>query len=353
MPDIITSSGVAYGSMAQRLLASNMDAGAMRPFISEKNGQSYITLNSHNPAQAQCVPTQNALLQENEWKLLDRFIMQAARPRMRVWNDLRSMTEPVVIANGMNYSLLTHQRTGIPGRAQLSMDGIIRGRQERKSFDQGGVPLPIVSKEFSLTTREIALSRQMGTNLDTAGAVDAAQSCAEEVERIVLGTASTFAYGGYSVYGYTTFPQRLTGSMLIPTNGGWVPDTTRNQTLGILQALQNVNHYGPFKLYYSPAWMQYMLQRYSTYEGASLLEILSRLPLISGIEQADYLTGYQFLVVEASPTVAQAVIGMELQTIQWEEEGGLEQIFKVMGILVPRLRADKLSQTGIAHYTAV
>jgi hypothetical protein len=44
---------------------------------------------------------------------------------------------------------------------------------------------------------------------------------------------------------------------------------------------------------------------------------------------------------------------MEFQTIQWEEAGGLEQIFKVMGILVPRLRADKNGNTGIADYTGV
>lgn len=349
MPEIITASGVAHGSMAQRLLASNMDAGAMRPYVGQ-DGRSYITLNAHSKEHAVVVPTQNALLQENEWRLLDRAIMQAARPRMRLWNDLRSMVEPVTIANGMNYSMITHQRTGVPGRAQLTMDGIVRGRQERKSFDTAGTPLPIVSKEFSLTTREIAMSRQMGTNLDTAGAVDAAQSCAEEIERVVAGTADSFAYGGYSIYGYTTFPSRLTGTFLIPTDGAWTPDTARNSVLTMLQALNNANHHGPFKLYYSYPWMKYMLQRYSTYEGASLVEILSRLPLISGIEQADYLSGYQLILVEANPSVAQAIVGMELQTIQWEEEGGLEQVFKVMGILVPRLRADKLGQTGIAHY---
>lgn len=350
MPDIITASGVAHGSIAQRLLASNMDAGVLRPYLDSKTGQSFITLNAHSEEHAYAVPTQNALLQENEWRFLDRAVMQAARPKMTLWNDLRSMTEPLTITNGMNYSMITHQRTGVPGRAHLSMDGIIRGRQERKVFDQGGTPLPIVSKEFSLTTREIAMSRQMGTNLDTAGAIDAAQSCAEEVERIVAGTADVFSYSGYSIYGYTSFPSRLTGTFLIPTDGAWTPDAARNSVLTMMQALNNANHTGPYKLYYSYPWMQYMMKRYSTYEGASLAEILMRLPKISGIEQADYLSGYQLVMVEANPSVAQAVIGMELQTIQWEEQGGLEQMFKVMGILVPRLRADKLGQTGIAHY---
>lgn len=351
MPEYISSSGVAHGSIAQRLLASNMDAGCLRPFIDSKTGRGYVTLNAQSKEKAVCVPTQNALLQDNEWRLMDRAILEAARPRMRIFGDLRSMVPPVTIANGMNYSVLTHQNTGVPGRAQLSMDGIVRGRQERKSYGMGGVPLPIVSKEFSLTTREIAMSRQMGTNLDTTGAVDAAQSCAEEVERIALGTADSFAYSGYSIYGYTSFPSRLTGTMTLPTGGGWTPDTARNDLLAMMQALNNAYHYGPFKLYYSFPWMRYMLQRYSTYEGASLVEILKRLPGISGVEQADYLSGYQWVLVEANPTVAQAVIGMELQTIQWEEQGGLEQVFKVMGILVPRLRADKAGNTGIAHYT--
>ncbi len=350
MAELISASGIAHGSVAARLLASNMDPGALRPFISSDDRRTYVTLNAHSKEHARNAATQNALLLDKEWQYLDSAVMKAAKPRTTIWNELRGMSQPQVITNGMNYSVITHQRTGTVGRASVSMDGIVRGRQERRTFDTGGTPLPIISKEFSLTTREIGVSRQMGTNLDTTGAVDAAQSCAEELERICLGTADSFSYGGYSIYGYTTFPSRLTGTMMIPTNPLWTPDQARNDLLGILQALNNAYHYGPYRVYYSYPWMRYMLQRYSTYEGASLIEILSRLPNISGITQADYLGGYRMIVVEENPTVAQAVIGMEFQTIQWEESGGLEQMFKVMGILVPRLRADKNNNTGIADY---
>lgn len=353
MPEIILpGEGVAQGSIAQRLLQSNMDPGALRPAICSKTGRHFITLNAGNKEQARNIPTTNALLQDNEWRLLDRAIMSAARPKLTLYNDLRQMAPVYNIPNGMNFSTLVHQRASTPGRAQLSMDGIIRGQQERRSMDLAGIPLPIISKQFSLTAREVAVSRQMGTDLDTAGAADAATSCAEEIERITAGTASSYAYGGYTQYGYTSFPNRLTGTMMIPTNVSWTPDQARNDFIAILQALANVNHTGPFRVYYSVPWMQYMMRRYSQYEGASLVDILKRIPGITDVKQADYLTsGYQIIVVEESQTVAQAVVGMELQTIQWEEMGGMEIVFMVMGILTLRLRADKLNQTGIAHYT--
>jgi uncharacterized linocin/CFP29 family protein len=279
--------------------------------------------------------------------------MQAAKPKMLLWNDLRTMAPPYVIQNGMNFSVLTHQRTGIPGRAGFSMDGLTRGPQERRTFDLAGLPLPIVSKEFSLTAREIAVSRQMGTDLDTAGAADAAISCAEEVERLTTGTSGAFAYGGYSIYGYTNFPSRLTGSLTNPTTGGWTPNTLRNEVLAMLQALNNAWHTGPYRVYYSVPFLQYMARRYSDYEAMSTIEVLQKLPRVSSVQQADYLsTGYRIVIVEENQTVAQAVVGMELQTIQWEEHGGMELCFMVMGILVPRIRADKLGQTGIADYVA-
>jgi uncharacterized linocin/CFP29 family protein len=352
MPEYLLD-GAAHGSMAQRLLQSNMDPGAMRPFIG-KDGRTYITLNAgrKNKKPVNRLTTNaTAVLQDQEWRLIDRAIHEAARPRMNLWNDLRGAVTPFTISNGMNFSVVTHQASSLGTRAKLSMDGIVRGRQDRPTMDLRGLPLPIVSKEFSLTTREIAVSRQMGTDLDVGPVTEAAIMCAEEIERIVSGTESAYAYGGYSVYGYMNFPNRITGSFTDPTGGTWTPDTMRNEVLAMLQALNNAKQHGTFRLYYSNDLMQYMLRRYSDYDSTSLAEVLLRIPQISSVQQADFIPGQELILVQNQVTTAQAVVGMELQTIQWEEQGGLEQVFKVMGILVPRLRADKYNNCGIAHYT--
>ena len=60
---------------------------------------------------------------------------------------------------------------------------------------------------------------------------------------------------------------------------------------------------------------------------------------------------FTFILVQMTPDVARAVNGMDITTIQWEKEGGLEVCFKVMAIQVPQLRADFYGNCGILTAT--
>jgi len=53
--------------------------------------------------------------------------------------------------------------------------------------------------------------------------------------------------------------------------------------------------------------------------------------------------------VQQTSDVIREVVGMDITTVQWEEEGGMRLNFKVMAILVPQLRADFNGNTGIVH----
>ena len=63
----------------------------------------------------------------------------------------------------------------------------------------------------------------------------------------------------------------------------------------------------------------------------------------------DYLTGTTILLIQQTPDVARAVVGLDVTTVQWESMGGMMLNFKVMAILVPQLRADFNGNTGIVH----
>jgi hypothetical protein len=43
------------------------------------------------------------------------------------------------------------------------------------------------------------------------------------------------------------------------------------------------------------------------------------------------------------------VIGMDVTTLEWDDMGGLRKNYKVMNIIIPQLRADYDSNTGILH----
>jgi len=121
--------------------------------------------------------------------------------------------------------------------------------------------------------------------------------------------------------------------------------------LDMKKRAHDAHHYGPYMMYCSPAWDPFMDGDYSA-SGASsqtLRERLARINGIDGVETLDYLTGYDLLLIQKTTDVARAVIGMDIKTVQWESKGGMQLNFKVMAILVPQLRADHNSNTGIIH----
>ena len=58
---------------------------------------------------------------------------------------------------------------------------------------------------------------------------------------------------------------------------------------------------------------------------------------------------FEVIMVQMTPDVIRAVIGMDMTTVRWETIGGMQLNFKVMAIHVPQVRADFLGQSGVAH----
>jgi hypothetical protein len=176
---------------------------------------------------------------------------------------------------------------------------------------------------------------------------------AESAEKLLLGTYGTYAFGGGTIYGITNFPSRLTQSMTLPTASGWTGKTLLTEVLEMKQKSQNAYHYGPWVLYTSPAWDQYLDEDYSDAKGDNTVrERLAKIDGIAAVRTVDYLTNYQMVLVQQTSDVIREVIGMDITTVQWESQGGMQLNFKVMAIMVPQVRADYNSKTGIVHGTA-
>lgn len=353
--------GEANGSVAQRLLKFGGDPGALRPWIG-KDGRSYVTVN-RNGKPTKIVTNAPASLRKDEWVLLDEALLTVARQRLRAWGDLMSRGLRVNIPNGMAKTVFQYQNMSDISAATLSMDGLRESDRDRPNFDLVNLPLPIAHKDFSFSLREIMASRTATNTLGTAGsgvaAIDtttgqiAARKVAEEVEKLLLGVTASYTYGGGTIYGYTNFPSRATKSMTAPT-GSNAP-TTLNEVLDMKAKSQLLKHYGPWMIYNSPSWDQYLDADYILSGGTStnqtLRERLKKIDGVLGVMTLDYLPTKTMLMVEMNPEVIRGVVGMELTTLDWESNGGMEQNFKVMMIGVPQLRADQEGNTGIVHGT--
>lgn len=400
-----------FGPVAEMLAGVRFDPGMMRPYF-DKNNNAAVTVNTGRwtVEKGQRVPIREhrtvrelanngivspvfnaTTLRKEEWIELDRVVLRAARYRLRAWADLANANSFGGF-NGMSKMILEHETMSDPGEAIVDMDGLTEGRGDTPQFQLQGVPLPITHSDFWFSSRRLAVSRNTGTPLDTTMGEAAGRRVAETIEKTTIGNNTGVTYGGNStqvggygrastVYGYLNFPARLTGTGLVkPTTGGWTPASTLASVLKFRDQLYANKFYGPFMLYTSNDWDQYLDNDYILTGGnvatQTLRERLKAIEGITDVRRLDFLfatppststsgigassyTGpggegvptagnpYTFLMVQMTPDVARAINGMDITTVQWESVGGMRLNFKVMCIQVPQLRADYYGNCGI------
>jgi uncharacterized linocin/CFP29 family protein len=350
MSDFILN-GQGNGNVAATLMNANFDAGALRPWRG-RDGQSYITVNSGrfddngSPVFNNLVTNAPTALRKDDWVQLDTAVIKAAKPRLNAIADLRAAGLVYNIPNGLGKTVLEYEAQSNAGAATISMDGLRQSDGSRPLFDLRTLPLPIIHQDFSYSARQVIASRNGGSPLDTTSAELAARNVAEEAEKLLLGASDTYTFGGGTVYGYRNYTYRETKSLTTPGTNA----TTVTEVLDMRKKSMDNNYYGPWMLYYSPGWSAYMDTDYSTAKGDNTLrERLKKIEGIIDVKQADYLTDTSMILVQMTSDVVRLVMGMDITTVQWESQGGMQLNFKVMAIMVPQLRHDYNTASGIVH----
>jgi hypothetical protein len=83
----------------------------------------------------------------------------------------------------------------------------------------------------------------------------------------------------------------------------------------------------------------------------SIMERVLAIPGLNSVRESKDLTASNVLLVQLTNDVVDEVVGMEPTTVQWDSPGGMIVNFKVMAIMIPRVKADYVNQSGIAHYS--
>ena len=343
--------GHASGNVAATLLQTGFNVNALRPYIGD-DGRHYVTTNQSGIATATPLINATATLRKDDWKILDSAIVKAAKPRLKAVADLRSMGLQYTIPNGMGKTVLETETQSDITAASITMDGLENGPGDRPVFELSNMPLPIIHKDFSFTARQLAASRNGNSPLDTTTAELASRRVAEIAERLLIGDDTLgCAFGGGNIYGYTNYDSSIAATITSPVASGWTAADTVSEVLGMVQSSMDAYHYGPWYLYYGPSWSRYMNDEYKAYSDDTLADRLRRIDNISDVKVLDYLTGYDLILVQMTSDVVREVVGMDITTVQWESNGGMKINFKVMAIMLPQLRADQNSNTGIVHGT--
>ncbi len=339
--------GNENAAIASRLLQYNMDPGALRPFIGT-DGNSYITINTPNGPKVEMVG--NSTLRKDEWKHLDDAVMMAAQRRMIGVSDLYSRNLVYPISNGLGTTVFETELMSDTEDAQISMDAATRGRRDRPEFSIGYLPLPVVHKDFQIDIRTLNASRTRGQALDTLGAAEAGKRVMEKVESILFTGASTYTYGGGTIYGYTDFTHRNQYTLTAHWNDSAASgETILTDVLGMIQASIDDRHYGPWVLYIPTNFQTALGEDFKSNSDKSVRERLLEVNGLEDIKVADFLTADNVVLVSMDADTVRMIEGLRLQTLQWDIEGGMIMLFKVMAIMIPQMRADYNNRCGIVH----
>lgn len=387
--------GQAHGEIGQGLARIHYDTGFRRPYIDSKDNMC-VTINSGEfkfnekteelePVKVQmrvqdavgkgwmpsCFLTNATTLRKDEWIMLDRAVLKATRSRLRAWSDLRASNTFTV--PGMSKTLLEHEVMTDVGQANVDMDGVSKSTSDRPHFILEALPLPITHVDFEYTERNLAVSRNVGMPLDRLSAEMAGRRVGESIEDTLIGVLAGLNYGvstpynnAPKVYGYKTHPDRITKTDLTAPTGVGTSDDTVADVLTMVDLAAAQNFFGPFVLYTTNDWSKYMngdylqgtLAQGLAAPNKTLRQRIMEIEEIRDVRKLDrWNDTTALMLVQMTSEVAQAVNGMEITTLRWDDVAGMQRNFKVMAIQVPRIRSQFVGtsqstlKTGIVHAT--
>ena len=314
--------GQGFGNVAQRLLANGFNIASLRT---------------------------NDVLRKDEWLLYDKTVVEVARAALVGVGDLMGAGLTMGIPNAMGVTSVLHETMSDITDAEVSMTGLAAGERDRLAFTQVNVPLPIVHKDFYISLRNLESSRRFGMPLDTSTAGIAARRVADAIEDMLFNGVAIKSGGG-TVYGYTNYTARNTGSV----TASWVTTSGDNiiaDTLDMIAAAQADNMYGPYMLYVPIAVLNNLLNDFKAASDKTILQRIEEIPLIRGVKSTTRLTGTNILLVQFTSDVIDMLDGIQPTTVMWESQGGMMLNFKVIAIMAPRVKSDFNGSCGVVHFS--
>lgn len=307
--------------------------------------------------QMQTIPgfAANATLRKDEWETVDARVTDVMRERLTVADDLRAagLVTPISIGTILRVT----ERISDFDVAELSFDGDTAPQKDRPNYSRTVVPVPVISKDFSVNWRQLEASRRRGDPLDVTSAGIATRKVRDKLQDLITNgfTAGPGPgdnpSGGTSIPGLTTAANRLRVSLHV----GW--DDSGSDIIGdVLRMLQTAyasNLFGPFTLYVPKNYWAAIQQDYSALKVSStfLLRILA-FNEIKAVRPLDSLADDNTVLVQMTQDVIDLSEAQVVTTVQWEKSPFVTQ-FRVLTIAAPHIKDIETSAgttiNGIVH----
>ena len=298
----------------------------------------------------------NGVLREDEFEQFDRAVLNVYRDELVAYSDLDSRGLTFNLANAMGVTELKWEDSTDVGPATRSMYAGTAPLDDLSQFRTQRLPIPIISKGFHLDLRTLEAGRREGENIDVTNAERATRAVSESTDDLFFNGG--FSNGGASVFGYRSFP-RATSIALTPDWTGALQPNERNATgieivnhvIDMIDAAFQNNISGPFVLYLPYQSFGRLAEDFKEESDKSIRQRLMEIEELEAIRWTRRLAENTATLVAMRRDVVDGVTGFLPTLTQWETMGGMIVHFKVMSILVPRMKADAEDKAGIVNAT--
>ena len=396
----LIANGVPEGPLAEDIVSGRysldqrvgFEPGLLRPVIQTdgkkyckiKTGRMVTNAKGEQEPENHYVPLQTLInrgvvpftynasaLPHDVWQRIDTAVIKASRDRLNAWNDLAAANSYGGF-DGMAVTGLIRDTITDPGDAKVDMDTLSDDLNDAPLFTPDILPLPIIHAGAALSQRRLAQSRNGGIPLDTTLLEACGRRCAETLEKMTIGVTdlSTLVIGSSTdftrrgIYGFRTQADRITKTD-VTASASFAAGTFVNEVLAMIELARAQKFYGPFVLYYSTSWDQYLDRDYvvgTSAQGYTTVDktVRQRVEMIEKVQRVAMLDMFtntdELLLVQMTSETVRAVTGMEFTPVQWTKDGGAITMIRVMGIKVPDLRAQYVGtgttrKCGIVHGT--
>ncbi len=292
----------------------------------------------------------NATLRKEEWEQFDTKLIEVARQRLPLVTALIAAGLSFDISDGLGTTILEWEQVSDMEPAAVSMDGVSRGDQDILEFTLQSMPLPIIHKDFTINVRKLHASRSLGQPLDTAQAALAGRLVAEQTESmVILGHATRV--GASRIYGLTTEGNRITGSQTADWDAAATGEQIVVDVLAMIADAVGDDMYGPYTLLVNYSTWNAMMEDYKAASDKTTMQRVMEIPDITKVIPSKDVPASESLMVQMTSDVIDEVVGLQPTTVQWETQGGMMLHFKVMAIMIPRVRSTVTGQSGVVHYS--
>lgn len=341
-----------------------LDPHSMRPYMNERGvpvvaipaGVRKVTQNGKQVEEIVFVEKEvrlNALLRKYDWEQIDAEVLDVHRQPLIGIDDLRAdgLVRPL---DGIGVSISTYEQLSDMSPADVSMSVTPKkGEGDRVTFEPVSIPVPVISKPFTLDLRTLSASQRNGHEGLDATQTRVATIKVRETLEDMLFNGSTINVDGAAIYGYVNVPQRDTDTAANYGGGDFGTDGNGHKTLaGMIEAMADKGFNGPWRAYVANTQYAQLLNLTGANLSETQLSVIQRtIPELKSVRRAPRLADGITTLVQMSRDVVDLAIGLDITPVSWQEYGGMVNDFRIMCAMVPRVKYDANGNAGVAVAT--